>query len=182
MNLHTLLSGRLTIEDIREVLQHIRNDRQYREEVYRLIFDKDDFVAYQALWICTHFPDTEIEWMHSKQDELTAALFACPHSGKRRLMLNLLYRQPVNDPPRMDLLDFCLERMMSRQEPVGVQSICMKLAYKLTHSIPELQQELRLLLEMMEPELLSPALRSSRKNVLKKLVHRKGERKKGGKG
>lgn len=82
----------------------------------------------------------------------------------------------------MDLLDFCLERMMSRQEPVGVQSICMKLAYKLTHSIPELQQELRLLLEMMEPELLSPALRSSRKNVLKKLVHRKGERKKGGKG
>lgn len=74
--------------------------------------------------------------------------------------MNLLCQQPLADPPRVDLLDFCIERMVSRQEPPGVQSLCIKLAYQLTRSIPELQQELRTMLEIMEPELLVPAIRS----------------------
>ena len=70
----------------------------------------------------------------------------CPHSGKRRMILNLICQQPAADSPRVDFLDFCMERMISREEPPGVQSLCMKLAYQLTRSIPELQQELRTML------------------------------------
>ena len=71
------------------------------------------------------------------------------------------------------LLDFCIERMVSRQEPPGVQSLCIKLAYQLTRSIPELQQELRTMLEIMEPELLVPAIRSVRKNTLEAIKAKK---------
>ena len=63
------------------------------------------------------------------------------------MILNLICQQPAADPPRVDLLDFCMEHMISREEPAGVQSLCMKLAYQLTRSIPELQQELRTMLE-----------------------------------
>ncbi|KAA4613931.1 hypothetical protein F3B81_28560, partial [Bacteroides ovatus] len=63
--------------------------------------------------------------------------------------------------------------MVSRQEPAGVQSLCIKLAYQLTCSIPELQQELRTMLEIMEPELLVPAIRSVRKNTLKAIKAKK---------
>ena len=59
------------------------------------------------------------------------------------MILNLICQQPAADPPRVDFLDFCMEHMISREEPAGVQSLCMKLAYQLTRSIPELQQELR---------------------------------------
>ena len=79
------------------------------------------------------------------------------------MILNLICQQPAADPPRVDFLDFCMERMISREEPPGVQSLCMKLAYQLTRSIPELQQELRTILEIMEPDLLVPAIRSVRK-------------------
>lgn len=167
MNLRARLSERIHIEDIREILHFIEDDERLRDEIYQLIFDEDFIISYQALWVCTHFSDSEIEWLSQKQDELIEAVLVCPNDGKRRMMLNLLYQQPVKDSPRVDILDFCLERMVSQQEPSGVKSICMKLVYKLTLSIPELQQELRTLLELMEPELLSPALRSSRKNVLK---------------
>ena len=89
------------------------------------------------------------------------------------MLLNLLCQQQLADPPRVDLLDFCMERMVSRQEPAGVQSLCIKLAYQLTCSIPELQQELRTMLEIMEPELLVPAIRSVRRNTLKAIKAKK---------
>lgn len=171
MNLRSKLSERLHAHSIHELVHYIQNDERLREEIYQLIFDEDDFVSYQALWVCTHFSSAEIEWLSQKQNELINAALSCPHSGKRRLLLNLIYQQPVSDPPRVDLLDFCMERMISREESTGVKSVCMKLAYELTRSIPELQQELRTLLEMMEPELLSPALRSAWRNVLKAIKH-----------
>ena len=41
MNLRARLSERVHIEDIREVLHFIQDDERLREEVYQLIFDKD---------------------------------------------------------------------------------------------------------------------------------------------
>lgn len=173
MNLRARLSERVHIEDIREILHFIQDDEQLREEVYQFIFDEDDIVSYQALWVCTHFSKPEVEWLTLKQDELIDAALTCPHSGKRRMLLNLLCQQQLADPPRVDLLDFCMERMVSKQEPAGVQSLCIKLAYQLTCSIPELQQELRTMLEIMEPELLVPAIRSVRRNTLKAIQAKK---------
>ena len=83
-----------------------------------------------------HFSKPEVEWLTLKQDELIDAALTCPHSGKRRMLLNLLCQQQLADPPRVDLLDFCMERMVSRNEPAGVQSLSIKLAYQLTCSIP----------------------------------------------
>ena len=153
MNLRARLSERVHIENIREILHYIQDDERLREEIYRLIYDEDSIVSYQALWVCTHFSKPEVEWLSGKQ--------------------NLLCQQPLADPPRVDLLDFCIERMVSRQEPPGVQSLCIKLAYQLTRFIPELQQELRTMLEIMEPELLVPAIRSVRKNTLKAIKAKK---------
>ena len=113
MNLRARLSERVHIEDIREILHFIQDDEQLREEVYQFIFDEDDIVSYQALWVCTHF---------SKED---------------------------------------------------VQSLCIKLAYQLTCSIPEMQEELRTMLEIMEPELLNPAIRAVRRNTLKAMKAKK---------
>lgn len=61
---------------------------------------------------------------------------------------------------------FCLERMLSVKELPGVQSLCIKIAYELCRTIPELTQELKTTLEMMEGE-LCPAIMSVRKNILK---------------
>ena len=128
MNLRARLSERVHIENIREILHYIQAAERLREEIYRLIYDEDSIVSYQALWVCTHFSKPEVEWLSGKQNELIDAALTCPHSGKRRMLLNLLCQQPLADPPRVDLLDFCIERMVSRQEPPGVQSLCIKLA------------------------------------------------------
>ena len=49
MDLRTQLATRFHIENIRELLHYIKEDERLREEIYRLIFDEDDVVSYQAL-------------------------------------------------------------------------------------------------------------------------------------
>ena len=103
MNLRARLSERVHIEDIKEVLHFIQDDKRLREEIYQLIFDEDHIVSYQALWVCTHFSKADVEWLSQRQDELIDAAMTCPHSGKRRMILNLICQQPAADPPRVDL-------------------------------------------------------------------------------
>ena len=168
MDLKERLSSRCHIEDIHEILFYVQGNQGRKSELYDLIFDPDDAVSYQALWVCSHFSTKENEWLYDKQDELINEVLSCEHSGKRRILLNLLVRQPQTNPPRVDFLNFCLDRMLSAKELPGVQTLCMKLGYELCRPIPELLQEYKTLLDLAEPDLLQISLRTVRKNILKK--------------
>lgn len=172
MKFRDTLSRRIGMNDIYEVLRLTKQSNKRKQELYNLILDDDETIGYHAAWIFTHFSSQENNWLFSKQDELINEVLACKHGGKRRVILNLLYKQPLANPPRVDFLDFCLERMLSVQELPGVQSLCMKIAYELCLPIPELLQELKTMLEMMEGD-LCPAIRTVRKNILKAMQKEK---------
>ena len=106
MDLKDRLSSRCHIEDIHEILFYVQGNQERKAELYDLIFDPDDAVSYQALWVCSHFSTKENEWLYDKQDELINEVLSCEHSGKRRILLNLLVRQPQTNPPRVDFLNF----------------------------------------------------------------------------
>lgn len=165
MNLRDKLSGRIGMRDISMILHLTRQSNKRKQEVYDLLFDEDESIGYHAGWILTHFLPEDNKWLYSKQDELIGEVLTCRHGGKRRIILNLLYKQPLGDPLKVDFLDFCLERMLSIEELPGVQSLCMKIAYELCRPIPELAQELKTMLEMLEGD-LTPAIRTVRKNIL----------------
>ncbi len=131
MRFKAKLSERIGIDDIRMILHLTRQSDRRKQELYNLVLDEDETIGYRAAWIFTHFCRTDNKWLYNKQDELIDEVLACKHGGKRRVILNLLYKQPLNNPPRIDFLDFCLERMLSRHELPGVQSLCMKIAYEL---------------------------------------------------
>ncbi|MBS5797590.1 MAG: hypothetical protein KH100_09760 [Dysgonomonas mossii] len=166
MNFKARLSQRIGMDDINEILRLTHDSDSRKQELYNLVIGEDEIIGYHAAWIFTHFTSQDNEWLYNKQDQLIDEVLACKHGGKRRVILNLLYRQLFPNPPRVDFLDFCLERMMSSEELPGVKSLCMKIAYELCRPIPELIQELKTMLEMMDGD-LSPAIYSVRKNILK---------------
>lgn len=167
MNLKAKLSGRIQMNDIHEIIFLTQGNNKRKQELYNLLFNANDKVAYQAAWVFTHFSFCENEWLYGKQNELVEEVLVCPHPGRRRLLLALLFRQPLANPPRTDFLDFCLGKMVSKQELPSVQTLCMKLAYEMCRHIPELKQELRTILDMIEPDLQQTSMRTARKNVLK---------------
>lgn len=166
MNFKSRLSRRIGMEDINEILRLTHDSDTRKQELYNLVIGEDEAIGYHAAWIFTHFSSQDNEWLYSKQNQLINEVLVCKHGGKRRVMLNLLYRQPFPNPPRVDFLDFCLERMMSSEELPGVKSLCMKIAYELCRPIPELVKELKTMLAMMEGNLV-PSIRAVRKNILK---------------
>lgn len=166
MDFKARLSQRIGMDDINEIIRLTHDSDTRKQELYDLVIGDDEIIGYHAAWIFTHFSSQDNEWLYKKQDELIDNILVCKHGGKRRVILNLLYRQPFPNSPRVDFLDFCLGRMMSSEELPGVKSLCMKIAYELCRPIPELIQELKTMLAMMEGD-LAPSIRAVRKNILK---------------
>ncbi|MGM5630698.1 hypothetical protein O2K51_07310 [Apibacter raozihei] len=173
MNFITKLSARIGMEDVKEILCLIRDNEGRKEELYTLVRGADETVGYYAAWVFTHLTSQENPWLYPKQNELIDEVLTCKHKGKRRLILNLLYKQPFVKEIRVDFLDFCLERMSSVEELPGVKSLCIKIAYELCFPFPELTNELKTTLEMIEGH-QSPAILSIKNNVLKAM--QKGKR------
>lgn len=120
MSFKSKLSQRISMDDIYEITYLTQGKNKRKQELYDLLFDQEDQIAYQAAWVMNHYSLSENEWLYDKQNELIDEVMACKHTGKRRLILSLLYRQPLANPPRVDFLDFCFELMISKKEPAGV--------------------------------------------------------------
>lgn len=161
------LSGRIGMDEIHEITYLIQNSNKGKLQLYNLIFVDDDIVVSNALWVMTHFSLYENEFLYAKQDEMIDKLLLTKHASHKRLLLSLLYRQPMPNPPRVDFLDYCLEEMISRKEAPGTTTLCMKLAYEMCRTIPELLTEYGAALEMMEPSPLPPSLKVTMKNIRK---------------
>lgn len=126
--------------------------------------------AYYAAWALTHLPKEDDTYINMYRARLTDFAIATADASLRRLSLTLLVRLEwsVGDI-RTDFLDFCLAHLASPAEPVGIRSLCIKLAYAQCRHYDELRDELRECLALMEQEHLNPGLRHTRDKTLHQL-------------
>ena len=100
----------------------------------------------------------------------------CAIVTKRRLMLQLLLRQPFEEESlRSDFIDFCIAKITACSQPYAIRSYCMKLAYEQMKYYPELLEELRMALDMLEQEVLSPGMLSAKRQIMKKIKRSLGK-------
>lgn len=135
------------------------------EVLLDFIFDTDARTARNAAWSMTHKKDFEVRAL--PQDRLIDLAMTTQDGSLRRLVLSLVERQEVDVDTHCDFLDFCLEHMASLQESVGVQSICMKLAYRMSSRYDELHQEFLASLRLMPLEMYKPGVAYLIKKLLK---------------
>ena len=133
----------------------------------RYVFDKDYRVARSALWGLTKATDEELSKLQVMLNELIEQAIQTENSSLRRLTLNIIERLKMNEEDlRTDFLDYCLEHMASIEEFPGVQTLCMKLAYRMCCFYPELMDELKRTLEMMDIEYYKPAVKGLHQRIL----------------
>lgn len=164
------LNKKLCMDDIYEICILCHGNSRKKAELYQLIFDEDERVATNALWVFTHFDMQNNEWLISKHDDLIDRVLVEKNMTKRRLMLSLLLRQPFEEESlRSDFIDFCLTKITACSQPYAIRCYCMKLAYEQMKYYPELLTELKAAIDMLEQEPLSPGLTSAKKQVMKKI-------------
>ena len=161
--LKTLLSSRISGNDAKALAQ-----ADIKEELFQLLFDSDKRTSDNAAWVLTHLPKTADPWLAERQDLLIDEAMRTSSTTKRRLIMNLLDRTPFeSDHLRTDFLDFCFNTILS-DEPIGVKSLAVKLAYAQSVHYPELLEEINATLRVMEPEELPAALKHLRGKMLAK--------------
>ena len=133
----------------------------------RYVFDSDYRVARSALWGLTKATNKELSELQAILNELIDQAMHTDNSSVRRLSLNIIERLKMNkEDLRTDFLDFCFEHMVGIEEYSGIQTLCMKLAYRMCTFYPELMDELKRTLEAMEIDYYKPAIKCLRKRIL----------------
>ena len=167
---------RMSMDDIYEICILCHGNSRKKAELYQLTLDENDCVAFNALWVFTHFDLQNNEWLFQKHDELIDRVLVEKNETKRRLMLHLLLRQPFEEESlRSDFIDFCIAKITACSQPYAIRCYCMKLAYEQMKYYPELLEELRMALDMLEQEVLSPGLLSAKRQIIKKIKRSLGK-------
>ena len=173
-----ILQDKICMNDINKICimtQGKENDHR-KEELYQLTFDENDRVSFNALWALTHFDEANNLWLFQKHDELINRVLVEKNETKRRLMLHLLLHQPFEEESlRSDFIDFCIAKITASSQPYSIRSYCMKLAYEQMKYYPELLEELRMALDMLEQEVLSPGMLSTKRQIMKKIKRSLGK-------
>ena len=119
------------------------------------------------MWGLTKATDEELSELQVLLNTLTDQAMQTENSSVRRLTLSIIERLTIEeDDLRTDFLDFCFEHMVSIEEFPGIQTLCMKLAYRMCTFYPELSDELQRTLEAMEIAYYKPAVKCLRNRIL----------------
>ncbi len=154
--------------DAMAVYGDLKRTADFQGFAKHFIYGDDYRVARNALWVLTKASDDELSQLQPSLNDLIDLALHTPNSSVRRLSLNIVSRLKMEeDDLRTDFLDFCLARMVDIEEPPGVQTLCMKLAFRMCQFYPELQDELIRTIEAMDIEYYKPAIKSVRNKILK---------------
>ena len=150
-----------------EIYQEIRAAGDFLGFARRYVFDSNYRVARSALWGLTKATNEELSELQVILNELIDQAMQTENSSVRRLTLNIIERLKMDeDNLRTDFLNFCFEHMVSIEEYPGIQTLCMKLAFRMCSFYPELMDELKRTLVAMEINYYKPAVKCLCKRIL----------------
>ncbi len=150
-----------------EIYQEVKASGDFLGFARQYAFSEDYRVVRSALWGLTKASKEELSQLQVILNEIIDQAMQTENSSVRRLSLNIVERLEMSeDDLRTDFLDFCFEHMIDVKEFPGIQSLCMKLAFRMCKFYPELMDELKRTLEAMEIEYYKPAVKGVRNKIL----------------
>ena len=162
------------IDEVKAIARRAHDDSTILEGLFYTMLGDNRDEAVHAAWALTHLPKSDNTHIATHREMLVHLATNTPDCSMRRITLALLERldwQTSDEPPSyyVTLMDFCFSHMMTGDEPYGVRALCIKLAYKLSLPYPELLEELRQSLLLLEPSELGAGVRHTRNKILKLL-------------
>ena len=150
-----------------EMYQEVNANGDFLGFTRQYAFSEDYRVARSALWGLTKANKEELSQLQVILNEVIDQAMQTENSSVRRLSLNIIERLEMSEEDlRTDFLDFCFEHMMNVEEFPGIQSVCMKLAFRMCKYYPELMDELKRTLEAMDIDYYKPAVKCARNRIL----------------
>lgn len=153
--------------EIQAVYQVVKQNDNFMDFARQFMNHEDYHVARSALWALTKGSAKELSVLQPMLHEFINLAMTTENSSVRRLSLNIVERLKMSEKDMTtDFLDFCFEHMMDVNEFPGIQTLCMKLIYRMSQFYPDLMDELKRTIEAMQIEYYKPAVKSLRAKIL----------------
>lgn len=143
--------------------------------------EEEKRIAENAAWMATHWKREELEWLVPRMDQIVDIAIRTESSTMRRLALTLLFHllpivlenQKELTENQLRLLNFCLDVISPMQSAEWSVGLSMKISALMVRTIPELRDEVRTLLEMIDESLCTSGILAARHNALKMLSQKR---------
>jgi len=153
--------------DAQDLYKELRRSGDFPDYVKRFVFVEDQLLARYALWILTKASDAELSQLQPLLHDLIDLVLQEEDPSVRRMTMTVVERMKMEEEDlRTDFLDFCLEHMVDVEEYPGIQTLCMKLAFRMSRFYPELSGEYHRIVEAMRTDFYKPAVKSLRNRIL----------------
>ena len=170
MNIGELLSQKINLPQIKSVISWASGSGDNLNMLWGFARSDDRRTSVNALWVMTHLPEADAQWLLSLRDEMIDMLMSETDPGKKRMLLQILRDQDYEpEHIRTDFLDFCMSKINSECEPYAVRCFCIYTAFKMCVHYPELSSEFEQHLDMMLFQSLSPGLESALRQTKAKI-------------
>lgn len=154
---------------LEELLLYLDNHPQDFDEVFSMVFETEEKIAWRVLWACEKVSQRTPEWFDERKKQMiTDLVLTTKHQGLHRIGISILNSFSVPEPLNVDMLNALYDWMLSPKYSIGVQSLAMKLLYKYASTNEDLLQEFLITIEQADESLCSPAFVASRRQILKR--------------
>lgn len=144
-------------------------DEPIRFEELLNIFISDDYrLVQRASWIVNTVAEAQPQMVKKYLPQIVAQLHKPKHDAVKRNVLRLLQFTEIPETLKEDLINICFEILQSSKEPIAIKVFAMTVLEKAIRDIPELQNELAIILEDQYPY-GSAGYKSRAKKILKLL-------------
>lgn len=168
MMIENQLATRRSKEESASFARTIAQDQSSFLELWKVIRNGAPPLPQRGAWILEMALEHKPAWLSIIYDEAVDLLFTDQHDAVYRHLIKCLSMQSVPEKHQGRLYDLCIQNLLDPQKPVAVQVFSMSLAARIALPLPELQEELAIVIrEGMEWG--SAGFRSRGKKVLKEL-------------
>lgn len=162
------LQGKVSKWQVMVLSRELHHDESGIRKVCHLMLSAEDArLASNAAWILYYLPSEEKRLFLSPfYDKIATLGMSSDLKIRRGLVLSILLDLVTDENFRTDLFDFCLAHVVDKKEADSSRSMMINLAAKMCRLVPELANELKVCLYMLECE-MKPSISAARRNALK---------------
>ncbi|WP_420581642.1 hypothetical protein [Reichenbachiella sp.] len=147
MNIELQLTKVHSKENAQLIAIHVGNNAQRFEELMQLFFHKKYRISQRAAHAVSHCVDKHPNLLKPYINQMIDHLKSDPEVAIKRNTVRLLQKQDIPEESQGLLLDKCFEYLSSPSETTAVKAFSMTIAYNLTKLYPELESELKIVIE-----------------------------------
>lgn len=150
------------------VSQYIIENPEHFPTLMDLFFSSDTFTCQRSSWVMSHCIDKDIRLITPYLSKMVKNLSNNVSDATKRSTVRMLEKVEIPQPLWEDCLNHCFHYLESHDEPIAVKVFSMTVLYNLSLKIPEIINELIMIIEDMMPY-GSAGLKSRGKKILGKL-------------